>query len=320
MEIKVFKKGDKSFMINTEKTYQIVSKYDADAPDGFKKENTTKTLDPLAGVTSAVVVSYDGSKGMYDTGLSEASDALRKLYPDPTERAKALKVIQEHIQKPLLNVYTEEQLDPRNFEFWDEFSYKYSLDSLLDPKKPKDRFILYSSILHGKLAPSEFSSDPHFKLTAQFAVECKDYLVDTITQRELDNSKARAKFFTLLEDDKKSLVNLLDWIGIRGVDKADNGLLNSVFVNWLSVDERQNTKQFLEVYEEYYKSSAGQKVVEVYNHLKNLTKQNKVVVSKEGVTLGDTILEEAKDLKQAAKLIAKNKTHLATLSQLIEAK
>jgi predicted house-cleaning NTP pyrophosphatase (Maf/HAM1 superfamily) len=124
----------------------------------------------------------------------------------------------------------------------------------------------------------------------------------------------------MLEDDKKSLVNLLDWIGIRGVDKADNGLLNSVFVNWLSVDERQNTKQFLEVYEEYYKSSAGQKVVEVYNHLKNLTKQNRVVVSKEGVTLGDTILEEAKDLKQAAKLIAKNKTHLATLSQLIEAK
>jgi hypothetical protein len=319
MEIKVFKKGDKSFSIDTEKVYQIVGKYDADAPDGFKRERTTKTLeDPVVGSTTSTLLSFDSSKNMYDLGMDINSALLRKVYPEEDDRKKAVASIKKNIYDHLVTIYQGETLKPTNFDFWDNFTYTYSLDTVLDARKPIDRFILFYSILSGKLAPTEFSSDPQFKTSAQFGVECKDEVVDISTKRQLDNSKARAKFINLLDEDKEGLLKLLDWIGIKGLDKADEALLNSVFVNWMSKDEEQNTKQFLSVYDEYYKNNSGKKVIEAYTELKKAMKKNLVTVSKEGVLFGDILLENPKDLKQAAKEIASSNTYQIALKTLNE--
>jgi hypothetical protein len=86
----------------------------------------------------------------------------------------------------------------------------------------------------------------------------------------------------------------------------------------MSKDEEQNTKQFLSVYDEYYKNNSGKKVIEAYTELKKAMKKNLVTVSKEGVLFGDILLENPKDLKQAAKEIASSNTYQIALKTLNE--
>lgn len=314
--ILVYKNGDKEFRIESNTPYQVVSKFDADAPDGFQKMRTTKVPDPSVGVNGTPLAFFDLDRNVYDTALTEYSKALSKLYPDADERKRALQEITKRITNPLISLKSREAIEPSNFKFWDDFRIDLKVDEVFNTAKPLELFYLYSLIIHGKLAPAEFESQSYFKNNAQFSVENKQSVINVSQKRELEKSKAISRFVTLHEDDEPALLAILEWMGITGLEGADEALMNTVFKNWLEKDDNQNPKEFLKTYDQYYKTTSGKNVLDIFKGLKDLQKLKKVKKTTEGVLFEEEII--GKDFKEAAQKVATNKELLEKFYVAIE--
>lgn len=303
--ILVYKNGDKEFRIKSNTSYQVVSKFDADAPDGLQKIRTTKVPDPSIGNNTINLATFDLDRNIYDTGLSSESKALLRLYKNDRDAVQAaLRDITKHITNPLMSIVGK-NIEPTNFEFWDDLSYKDLVaDKVFKTSDPLQRFQLYSLILHGKLAPIEFESDTYFRQSAQFSVENKEEVIGTTQKKALLKAKAVRYFGNLYESNKKALHSILEWMNITGLENADEALMTTVFTNWLERDDNQNPEQFLEVYEQYYNTKSGKAILDIFTGLRQLQKDKLVKRTPEGIVMKDHLL--AKDLKESAKMISKD--------------
>ena len=306
--ILAFREGNKEFYIQIGTAdkpivYQVIGMIDYDAPDAFQKERTTKIIDPK--VNNVVrPARFDKRLDMYDTGLHETSLALQMLYPDPSEMKLALQKLTKLVLNPLGKIRGIKNLEPDNLKFWDEYRQVIQLDGIYNTSNPEDLAILYQLILHGKLCPAGFESEIHFKSSAQYSVENKEQVVDAGQRRKLNISKATSRFINLLDTDEKGLEYILEFMGVSGVVGADDALLNSIFMDWLSKDDNQNPEEFLELYDTYYNSESGKKQMVMFKTLKDL-KASKIVTQQtsgfyfNGELIGTT-------LKAASKLVLEN--------------
>jgi len=312
-ELLVYKNGNQeySIKIGTEDkpyTYQVIPMYDASAPDGFQKMRSTKIIDPNV-YNRVRLGTYDPAKLMYDVAFTENSRILTRLYPDKSLRQTALKNITKYIINPMLQIYTKEQLlDFKNFDFWDTLTENIELDNSYNTSDPMQLFKLYCLISKGDLCPAGLESESYYLGSAQYAVENKDSVVDVGQKRKLEISQATSKFITLLSTDKEGLTAILEWMGITGVVDSEDALLNDIFTTWLSKDDNQNPKAFLETYANYYESEAGKKELVMFKDLKSLQRKKKIVKGMQGFTLNDHLL--GKDLKDAAKNVLKDNSLL----------
>lgn len=292
----LYKRGDNQFELSSNSLYQVIPKFDADAVDGFQAERTTKILDPEAGVTTVNLAVWDAAREVYDTGMTEYSAALTRLYPNIEARRVVLREITKHILNPMIqrkgNVF-----DPNNLEFWDNESFDLSVDHIFNTEKVEDLYKMYLLVLHGNLAPTEFESDPAFKNSAQYSVENKESVIDLKHKKELELNKATAMFFTMLTSSRAELIALLDWMKISTQTEIDDALLNSVFTRWLKEDINQNPRQFLELYENMIKSPSGKRELEMYSNLVQLRKSGKIKQAFNTITLdGEDLGSSLKDV------------------------
>lgn len=293
-------KGDEKFELTNDGLYQIISKFDADALDGFQEHRTTKVLDPEAGAMTVNLALWDEERNLYDTGMTEYSKALTRLYPNPTVRKEVLKSITTHILNPMIE-RKGEVFSPNNVEFWDNESFTITLDHVFNTAKVEDLYKLYLLVLHGNLAPKEFESDPQYRKKAQYSVENKESVIDLKHKKELETNEATALFFTMLSTNKAELIALLDWMKISTAAESDKALLNSIFTRWLKEDINQNPRAFLDIYKNMIESPSGKRELEMYSHLVSLMKKGKIKRAFNTVTLdGDDL---GANLKDAAKKV-----------------
>lgn len=322
-ELLVYKNGDKEFKIQVSDdslspvTYQVIPKYDADAPDGFQKARTTKILDPDVNNVTPLAF-FDGDRKVYDTGLSKNSKALKRVYPDDANLQTALQLINKLIVKPFTSDRPLETIEPSNVEFWDDFNIKLGVDLSFNTSDPMQLFQLYCLVLHGKLAPTGLESEPYFKNSSQYAVENKDTVVDVSQKREFEKNKAVSRFINLLDTDKEALSAILEWMGIPGLADADDAMMNTVFTHWLSKDDNQNPKEFLDVYKNYYESESGKKQLQIFKGLKTLERKKFV---KRGIA-GNILFEDeviGKNMKEATANVLKDTQLLDKIYAKIDA-
>lgn len=312
-ELLVYKNGNKEYSIKigtSDKpyTYQVIPMYDASALDGFQKMRTTKIIDPNV-YNRVRLGTYDSEKLMYDVAITKNSKILSRLYPDESLRQTALQNINKLIINPLLEIYTKEQiLDFKNFDFWDNLTENIELDNSYNTSDPLQLFKLYCLISKGDLCPEGFESESYYIGGAQYAVENKESVVDVGQKRKLEISQATTKFITLLSTDKEGLTAILEWMGITGVVDSEDALLNDIFTTWLSKDDNQNPKAFLETYANYYESDSGKKELVMFKDLKHLQRGKKVIKGMNGFYLNDHLL--GKDLKDSVKNILKDNSLL----------
>lgn len=320
-KILVYRNGSKEYYIEVGQSYQVISKFDADAPDGFQKERTTKFLNPDM-ATKTHVAFFDMDRKIYDTGLTKNSKALKNLYKnDESAIQTALRQITSLITNPLISIKSADTIDPNNLDFWDEpeenFSVNLGVDLVFNTNDTIQLYQLYQLILQGKLAPAGLESEPLYKTNAQYAVENKSDVVEVSQKRELDKSKALFKFMTLLNTDKNLLNSVLDLAGIRGVDnRTDEALLNNVFTQWLNKDENQNPKRFLEIYKNNYESDSGRQFLTLFTAIKDLERKGVIQRKMSGLVLGEEVL--GKTTEEAAQKIAKDPQLLDLVYKEIE--
>lgn len=305
LAILVYKNAEKSFILEGDKNYQIVSKFDANAPDGYQRHRTTKVLDPDADTVTNLAV-FDSERGVYDTSLTKYSKALKRIHKNNEDDVQsALLTINKFITKELVNLKGADKIEPSNLDFWDNFSLSINLDQVFNTNDPLQLAQLYFLIIHGKVAPVGLESEPQFQ-EAQFAVENKETVVDITQKRELQKSKAQNKFMNLLESDRESLNAILDYTGIVGADGADEALVNIIFKNWLDKDENQNPDLFLKNHADFTTSESGKKIISTYKVLRDLERAKKLKRTTGGsILFQDEIIGD--NMKKAAENVVKNK-------------
>jgi hypothetical protein len=315
--ILAYKNGDKEFKIeigtsSNPVTYQVIGMIDHEAPDAFKEKRTTKIIDPTVDNTVRPV-RFDSMVNMYDTGLHEMSSALMRLYPEDSNRQRALAYLTKNVLNPWGKIRGIKNLEPDSLLFWDDYRHVISLDKVYNTANPEDLASLYQLVLHGKLAPAGLESEPFFRGTAQYAVENKNTVVDAGQKRKLAVSKATNKFITLLDTDKEGLEIILEFMGISGVLGSDEAMLNDIFTDWLAKDDNQNPQEFLELYETYYDSKSGKQEMIMFKSLKDLSRTRKITQTPQGFSLDGEFLGTT--LKAASKLVLNNQDLLDKVTQ-----
>ena len=293
--IVLYKRGDETFELTNKGLYQIVSKLDTEAPDGFQEFRTTKVLDPDAGAMTVNLAVWDEDRNMWDTGMTEYSAALMRLQPDATARKILLSSIKKHILEPMIAL-KQDVFDPHNNEFWDNESFTLTLDHVFNTERPDHLYVLFLLVLHGNLAPKEFESDPAFRLKASYSVENKESVIDLKHRKELEVNEATATFFTMLKTQKAELMALLEFLKISSGVDTDDALLNSIFTRWLKDDVNQNPKAFLKGYDSYIESPSGKEELQMFANLTQLRREGKVKQSFNKILFnGDEIGDNMRD-------------------------
>lgn len=295
------------FDIKTDTLYEVQEKYDSSAPDGFQKNRTTKLMsfDIIDRKAGAV---WDSDKGNWDTALYEGSKALNEAFPD-VDLKSLIRNINDYIVRPFEKESGEGRLNhissPETNEYWDNYKIEVGRGKIFDTSKPKDRLDLFLCLIHKRLTPKELESHPDFKGISQYVIVDQEGSISRESESELERMKASASFFTLLQNNKDDLFNILDYLGISVNKKTEQTTLVRVFNNWLDdkVDRYQNDRLFNKTVEEY-NSKEGKDLFFIFSKLKELKTKDIVKVKRGEIYLDNVYVENG--YKNAAYKIAKD--------------
>jgi hypothetical protein len=287
------------FEIKSNTIYQVIPKPDEDAPDGFRRERTTKMLSPR--ISEIVGCIKNPNTNTWDTGFYVYSPCYNHL---PMEQREIIvNSVVKNIKEPIENLYGGgNKLDQNNDEYWDEFAFELKNGAIFNTENPKDLLNLYMAVLHGTLAPKELASAERFKF-ASYCVVNKNEVIDRKLSKDLNYNKAVGNFFALLENDKETLVGILNYMGLPATSGSDEVTLNNTVTNFLKSKQsgEQNTEIFLDTFK-IAKTEDGKKEISIYQNLKELFKQGKVTKDGMDYKLGNEPIGAS--FKIAAKRVA----------------
>jgi hypothetical protein len=297
--------------------YEVVPKYDADAPDGFRNNRTTKLLDFDAG-KNTVSALFDRDLVLWDTGLYKDSPMYRGL----SEEAKNSlgNKIEDLIVKPFERIYGEGKLNPRDkdSEFWnytDSTSFKVDLyqGKLFKTKNPLDLLQLFICLSNKDLAPKKHESSPKFR-KAQFCIENKEEVRSTKVETDMIDMEVNGKFYSLLSQ-PKTLQPILTYIGVKNINVENKELAITLFKRFVEDKEQayQNKKLFLDAVS-LESTKSGRKEIIYYSYLIDLLNKGKLKKEGDSYVIGET--EVGSNLKAAAKFISKKTTMQQQVDEL----
>src|SRR5699024_3493558 len=264
--------------------YEVVPKYDADAPDGFKNYRTTKLLSKSAG-RSILSVPYKQDYGLWDTGLYANSPMYSRLSDEDKERV--MEKVDRLIVKPYTKIHGEEKLDPTDIksEFWNyvnkgSFSIEVYKGKIFNTRKPEDRLKLFIAISLGKIAPKQQENEYIYN-SAQFCIENKDAVKSIKQENDLQEMKCIYQFQDLLNKKPKKLSQILNYVGVKTPTNMDKGLTTQIFKNYIDRkgDKFDNRSIFLETVDKSSKKDGYNEIV-FYSKLQKLYKKG--VVTRQG--------------------------------------
>lgn len=294
------------FELKSDTLYQIVPKYDAGAPDGFRKVETTKAL--IEGIYNGVPVAvFNKYLNSWDAGLNIESPLLKKAVPDETTRKIVISKIQEYIVEPIEDVRGTGSLSTleSNSVFWDDFTVEIYTNKVFNTGDPIQLLQLYSLLLRREIAPKELQNDPNFK-NAQYCIEDKESVLDKESEQAIRIAKAYGLFYGLKTTNKEGLIAVLRYVNLNVNEKTPDNSLDLTFKRFIE-DKRDgfnNIVEFIKVAEDLG-TKAGKNVIFLYQQLKELYAKGKVELRGKEVYIDDTYI--ASSFKTAAQTVAKDK-------------
>lgn len=238
-------------VIKTDSIYKVTNKLDNNAPSGFVKEGTTKL--PSSGIGNTVpcpfkVTNKAKGTGIFDTGLYEGSPCYATL--DNETVRKQVEKLREAIVKPYEKKYGKGILDHQNEEFWSEFGINLFDGRYFVTNNVDDLLELYIAMLGYELTPKGEKHEGNPKYSqSDYCIEDKEKVQNIKDERANKMVSAITNFGALLKSDRNTLLNVLRYVGLIGVEgKIDDATLNSLFFEWLN-KSNENPKSFDKAYE-----------------------------------------------------------------------
>lgn len=288
--------------------YEVVPKYDADAPDGYRQFRSTKILSDTAGKNTHSAP-FNEQVGVWDTGLYEDSPMYSGLSPE--KRKVIAEKVEKLIKEPYERKFGKDKLDPTDPEspFWnytDKNSFKIELypGRLFNTAYPEQRLELFIALANKNLCPKDQESSPYFR-KAQFCIEDNNKARTLEQENNYYELEAMGVFYNLLNIPKK-LKLVLNYVGVKtskNVD-LDKKLVTSQFNRFINHKEHgyQNKKDFIET-AKIAEKPAGYNELKNFEILEELYRKGVVRKEFENFMLDEEILGTS--LKEAAKKVTK---------------
>lgn len=283
--------------------YQVSPKYDGSAPDGFKKERTTKFLSSHGKNIEAVP--FDTRMGVWDTGLYEESPCYAGM--PKVEVKRLVNSLQESIVKPIEARLGIGKLDYKEENtFWLDYGIDLHRGRIFNTEQPDQLLQLFQVAIHGKVAPKGSDSNPNYR-EAQFCVENKEEAKTIQQENDTLEINAMGSFYSLLKGEKDVLALVMNYVGIplpggKNLDEQVAASAFKVFVDHKS-DGYTNKTNFLKAVK-LSGEKTGYKELAFYEKIQKLIRKKKIEKERENFLLDGDVL--GTNPKEIAKKVARN--------------
>lgn len=293
----------KDFNIKIGTIFQVTPKYDGNAPDGFRKERTTKYL-TTSGMNKEAV-RFDTSKNVWDTGLYKSSPVFDGM--DEKEVEQLVNSVQELIVNPLEDRLGEGRLSyQESNDYWLDYGFDLYRGKIFNTSKPEELLALYEAIIHGKLCPVGQDSSPFYK-SADFTIEDKAEAVSVKQKEDNLDIKATGLYYSFDTSEPKKLQLILNYVGLRGMDGKNFKKEVAASAFKVFIDHKEdgfaNKEMFIEA-ASMANTKQGYNELYYYSLLQELFRKKKITKEFENFKLNDENLGNS--LKIAAETVAKN--------------
>lgn len=305
------------FSIKEDTLYEVREKIDHQAPDGYKKEGTSKMLvNGIKNIESGAV--YNDLTNSWDTGLYLESAILSNAFPDDDVRASIVKKFKELIITPLEKVQGEGTLrhTKDNNEYWDNFRTEIYRGKVFNTKNPRELLELVYMIMKKKLTPSEHTSNPEF-ISSQYTIVDKESVQNRKAEQTEKRFEAVGKFEQFLSSNREVLVSIMAWMNLAVNSEMSNSSLRLMFNNFL--EDKNNSYQNTDIFLDTVKmeaTKAGKDKIYIYNKLKESSLKGKVKQVGKDLFLNEIFIGTS--YKNATEAIVADKELKKLFSQVCE--
>lgn len=261
--------------------YEINSKYDPEAPDGFQANLTTKILNEAV-VDVKGAATWNSSIGAWDTGLTENSALLRGAFPNETERKVVLAKVKEKILDKYESIVGKDTLRATadNNDFWDKYLIRVGNYTIFNTAKVEELYQLYMLLLKKEITPKKHEKNQNWAKSAYIVVD-KEELISREEERDSKLIGAYSAFAQLVES--KDIQTVLDWLGIRVQDSTTNSVKTSVFRKFVeNPDGNYKNLEDFNLAVEMFTDENKKEIFGIHDQLKNLYKRNEGVFLRKG--------------------------------------
>lgn len=301
--------------IYSDSIYVITGKMDEEAPSGYQERSISKT--PFPGNKTVSCCAWDKGLKVYDTGFFMNSACYRGY--TETERRSEMDMRIKNIREPF-EESTGEDLDQRNFDFWDTYRIDLYDGRLFYTNDVRDLFELYIAVLSRSLTPKESDGDPMY-VESYYCVEDKTTAVDIKKQRQIDKANILYKFMSMLNGkgaEKQKIYDLLIYLDIIKSSELDPSMVQYIFSDW--IDKKvTNVDEFKDASGRFLKDDddeEGPQIIKFHRMIKEMIEGLVVSVNADGLYLNG--MNIGADARSAAMDIVSNKNMLETKAQVLE--
>lgn len=294
------------FELKTDTLYEVSEKFDASAPSGYKKYETSKAL--MEEIHNREnLATFNEFLKVWDTGLYKDSKMLKEAITNEDAREQALAKIQEYIIDPIEEMRGVGSLrsSSDNNEFWDSFQVPIYKNKVFNTSEPLQLLQLYILLLKKTLTPQELQSHPNFR-NSQYCIVDKESLIDKENEKALRTTKAYGLYWGMKTTNKKDLIAVLNYLNMNVDENIVDSSLDLMFKRFIEhpKDGIYNIKDFIQVADDY-KTKAGKDIINIYQKLKEMYANGIVELRGKEVYIDGEYI--ASSFKTAASVIAKDK-------------
>lgn len=259
--------------------YEIVPKRpDNSAPDLYVKMGSEKHLNPNV----SNLVSFVAVDGYWNTGFYPTSECFRTMGLDPEEAEQRAEEYKKFIVDPMVKFDKRFELlltPSTDNHFYDGLMSNLYIGKQFNTKDPQQRLELYLAIIGLHLAPAGYRTQDEKEkglvdenhsafATAQYAVEAKEKVRSTEQKRATNKVVAIGKFYNILTSNKKELVAILNYLGLRfSVQETDDQITVRV-LKWFD-ESFDNCEEFVEALAKTEDSKEFKEELKIVDVLRN---------------------------------------------------
>lgn len=223
--------------------YEVKPKYDADANPGFKKNNTSKLLSKHT--AESLCIPFNERRNLWDTGLEENSP--RYLNWNPQDVKTLVASLKTAIVEPFEAATEVGTLSNKasNDDFWLPYTVDIYVGRIFNTKNEKDALDLYLAVANYMVTEKNNKENKKPEsIKAKYDIENREFATSFKEDRQVNKMEAIGNFYTLLNNDREKLLNIMEWLEVNEDRQCENRKLTSIITLHFEQQDSSKANEF----------------------------------------------------------------------------
>jgi hypothetical protein len=181
---------------------------------------------------------------------------------------------------PYEATYGEGKLSNTNDKFWLPYTVNLFVGRLFNTKNEKDALDLYLAVSNYMVTEKNNKENKKpDSIKAKYDIENREFATSFKEDRQVNKMEAIGNFYTLLNNDKEKLLNIMEWLEINDDRNCDNRKLTSKITLYFEQQDSAKANEFCKKFKDTVSmanSANGEAQIQNLVDL-NILKRNKIL-------------------------------------------